>query len=266
MRHAYSPGFRISWLGVLVGLCVLGTTQSAAASVGDGMLLSADGSNWATTLERPIFPGSFVHVPGSSNSGSVWIKNSSDGPALLAAAAVTAYGPLDLTRHLQLQVRSWKRTTEGAALADSGGCVDVLKGWPMQPGESLRLDFTLHMNATAPNGAMHETAQVDVRFLMQGDDRNASLALSGGSACSRPEGTVVPGTVMRDPEPVPTPASPAFPASRPEDTNGGAPEHSVPLASTGITGLGVWVGTGTLVVVLGVVLVILGQRRRAGAR
>ncbi|MDR6555999.1 hypothetical protein J2809_000330 [Arthrobacter pascens] len=265
MKHSGS-GLRISWLGVLVGLCVLGTTQPAAASVGDGMLLSADGSNWASTLERPIFSGSFVHVPGSSNTGSVWIKNSSDGQALLAAAAVTAYGPRELTRHLGLQVRSWKRTTEAAALADSGGCVDLLTGWPMQSGESLRLDFTLHMHATAPNGTMHETAQVDVRFLMQGDDRNASHALASGSACSRPEGTVVPGTVMRDPEPVApsaTRGAPVFPAARPEDINGGV--HATPLASTGITGLGVWVGTGTLVVVLGVVLVVLGQRRKAGA-
>jgi hypothetical protein len=239
---------------------MIGTAQSAAAGVGDGMLLSSDGSNWASALDRPIFSGSFVYVPGSSNTGSVWIKNNSDRPAILAAAAITTYGPPDLTRHLGLQVKTRKRTTEGAALADSGGCVDLLAGWPMQSGESLRLDFVLQMHEEAPNAAMQQSAEVDVRLLMEGDGGTASLALSGGSACAVPAGTVVPGTVMRDLEPG------ASTASRPEDARAGAHVPAAPLAFTGLSGLGGWVGASTLVVVLGVVLVIFGRRRKAGVR
>lgn len=258
MKHRGSAGLPVGCLLVL--LCMVGTAQSAAAGVGDGMLLSSDGSNWASALDRPIFSGSFVYVPGSSNTGSVWIKNNSDGPALLAAAAVTTYGPPDLTRHLGLQVKTRKRTTEGAALADSGGCVDLLTAWPMQSGESLRLDFILHMHEKAPNTAMQESAEVDVKLLMEGDGGTASLALSGGSACAVPEGTMVRGTVTRGLEPF---ASPDY---RPEDSSVGAHVPPVPLAFTGHSGLGAWVGATTLVVVLGVVLVIFGRRRKAGVR
>lgn len=166
-----APGHRTATLlagGILAAALAGLTAAPATADAGPAMQLSTDGIHFTSRQAPEVFPQMAGMVPGESRPGTIWVRNAGAEPAIFALAVRSTSGSAVLTDSLELLAGSRGHADVTAPLAAPGQCRSIFHGWTLRPGESLRLNLALGMDIAATNATRHESAGVQLIFLMQG--------------------------------------------------------------------------------------------------
>jgi hypothetical protein len=137
-------------LCVLAAVPVLVALLTPSAAVADGELgLSADGQTWGRNLSKPLFDPAFRWVPGDRETASFWVRNQSDGPAVLDVTMVgSAVDSLIRTGDLTVRVV----TESGAAGSTSTpGSHSLVRSLRVPRGQSERVDVTVDFDRASTN-------------------------------------------------------------------------------------------------------------------
>ncbi|MBF4992997.1 hypothetical protein ITX31_02580 [Arthrobacter gandavensis] len=169
--------------GARAGLALLGAGVYAAMSLAaapaahadaESLQVSFDGSSFTGSASRPVFPEGLRLVPGSSQSGALWVRNNSAEPAYLSlAVAGRGIGP-ELAGYLEVRSRSGAGA-ESAALPGSVACSDLGTPVLLEAGAARRVDLSAGLVLEAPNSTMNQRGSFDILLLLD--------AAGGRSAC-----------------------------------------------------------------------------------
>lgn len=225
----------------MAAAAILAASAGAAQAADPQLLLSADGVDYAQSLARPIFGTVTGFVPGSSSTADIWIRNDNRDAAFLSVAALGKGPATELAADLGLTVHSTHGSTARVPVNGAGSCADLVLGWTVAPGESLRLTFTLDLDHGSSNATRRQSSSFDVRFLLE--DQEGSTRRG---ACTS-GGTAVPLTAAA---PLPTPP---------------APVHGAPLAMTGVPNLWAWFLAAAAFLAAGNRILAYTRRNKAGS-
>lgn len=186
----------VSAVGVAAAAMLLTGTPAAFAAE-DHLQISRDGQSWPATVPVPVFDESVRYVPGTSNTATIWVRNSSSEPASLSLAAVVVRSVPELSNYLGLQAGQASELSDRTALGAQDSCTDLGPAWDLGAGEARELSFVLDLSVDAPNAAMNQTADVDLLFLLESSDiaaRGACAAASAGSETGSADLQILSGT------------------------------------------------------------------------
>ncbi|WP_427016735.1 hypothetical protein ACQCSX_18730 [Pseudarthrobacter sp. P1] len=167
--------------GILTAVLAGLAATPAAADDGPAMQLSSDGIHFTSSQEPAVFPDLAGLVPGETRPGTVWVRNAGADPAAFDLAVRSGAGSAVLTNSLELLAGSPGHAAVTVPLAGPGQCRNVLQGWVLAAGETLRIDLALGLVLAATNATRRESAGVELIFLVQGLGGGAAV-----SACSTP--------------------------------------------------------------------------------
>ena len=188
-------------------LAVCGITTSAAASTAApataapvDLLLSTDGTHFATTLSAGLFDGLGLLIPRGSQQATLWVRNPTAAPAEVRVSAhdvrLPAGGYAD---HVTLSAwNSGTGDTRSRTLSALDGCGIVVPSQPIAAGGTMKLVVTFTMADVS--GTIDQGASASLGLLVA--MRDADGGPFAASACDDP-GTVVP-VLPSTPTPVST--------------------------------------------------------------
>ena len=151
----------------------------SAAADDQYLQLSLDGSNFGSTAAGAVFDRGLRYIPGSTSTGTLWVRNAGPEQAQLTVAAVTAAMDAELAGSLVLE-----RAVDGLSLSgrqplgQAGTCLDLGIDERLEPGEAVKLSFTAGLVLEAGNQTRNKRAEFDIRLLLD------SAGTGGRSACS----------------------------------------------------------------------------------
>lgn len=173
--------------GARAGLALLGAGVFAAMSLAaapaahadaDSLQVSFDGSLFTGSASQPVFPEGLHLVPGSSQTGALWVRNNSAEPAYLSlAVAGRGIGP-ELAGYLEFRSR-FGAGAESAALPGSVACSDLGTPVLLEAGAARRVDLSTGLVLEAPNSTMNQRGSFDILLLLD--------SAGGRSACQSAE-------------------------------------------------------------------------------
>ena len=149
---------RRSWIlafGMGMGLAAcLGPTTAVAmpqpssplGSAGSGLLLSTDGEQWAPELTDGLFRSDLVLVPGTSLTADLWVRNTTDRPAVLQMGVSDVDMPESWSGAATLTIRDMTSDLENDLELDAAiTCGPVLPMHEIPPQGTLGtvIKFTL---------------------------------------------------------------------------------------------------------------------------
>ncbi|MFC0682300.1 hypothetical protein ACFFGH_31100 [Lysobacter korlensis] len=268
--------------GVLLPL--LAAPTAAAADETGGALISLDGTTFSETAGGALFRDGLVLVPGSSVTGTFWVKNDSDRLAdLHISVADASSSSTTLMDSLTMQAAT-SANPAGATvtLADAAACTTLLSGERLDAQTVTPVLVTLRMDQSVGNDDQGSTA--DARIVVSLADpsaprRQPDCAEGGSIPITRPvpqpdrgtgsgsDTTLDPGNSVGGPGSVE--GGPATDSPAPTETPVPAPASGtppVPVAPTVPTGSPLplpLLGTGGLA--LGAVAFLLAKRLRKPA-
>ena len=172
----------------------VGAVSPAAAAGSDGILVSADGVNFAPALNASLFDDLDRIVPGGSVAASVWVKNDSGAQAeMRVSARNVTHSSVEFADALQLAV--WDSTAGNPAAVASrpigsySNCDVLVESRPIGAGEVTKLTLAFNFDDVDGSNAQDDTATVNVLVAM----RDAAAGPYAGSACSD-DGSLVAST------------------------------------------------------------------------
>jgi hypothetical protein len=150
-------------------LCVLAAlpllaflTPSAAVAAGE-LGLSSDGVSWAPNLPEPLFDPAFRWVPGDRETASFWVRNQSDGPAVLDVTMLgSAIDSLIRTGDLTVRVVA---ESGAAGSTSTTGRHTLVQSVPVAKGQSERIDVTVDFDRASTN--VSEVKNLNLSFDVQ---------------------------------------------------------------------------------------------------
>ena len=169
---------------LLSGGAVFGAGASATADTTErpALLLSNDGATWAGTLPKPVFSPEQRHVPGDTTNGTFWVRNVSGHDAWLTVQLSHLDAPRVLAQNLTVVVASAGRSSgEAQSLSD---CASVVRDLPIASGQTLTLDASVALAASAPP----ETRKLSASFDFSTTLHDAPLNVRPGQ-CLTSDGT-----------------------------------------------------------------------------
>lgn len=138
---------RTARLTILVAsvLVLLALPASAADEIG----LSRDGVHWSASLTAPLFDPAIRWVPSDSRQTSVYVRNQAREGAEMEVDVLGA----DVDSLLETgDLDVWGRVDGGAWQELSGtGARQLLAAVPAQPGDVLKVDVRVDLDATSVN-------------------------------------------------------------------------------------------------------------------
>ena len=163
-----------------------GPTSSAAAATPPRLLVSDDGDVWERHLTGALFDGAPSLVPGASSTASFWVKNLSEGPAVLRTSVtdVRASSPA-LAERLSVTTTSPDAVagTTTVALGD-GSCTGSTRASVLAAGQEVVLDVDLALDERATAAAAEQSVDFTVLVTLTGTTRQGTPPAS----CASPTG------------------------------------------------------------------------------
>ena len=196
---------------------VPGPASSAAVATPPRLLVSDDGDVWERHLSSALFDGAPSLVPGASSTASFWVKNLSEGPAVLRTSVtdVRASSPA-LAEQLSVTTTSPDAVagTTTVALGD-GSCTVSTRASVLAAGQEVVLDVDLSLDERATEAAAEQSVEFTVLVTLtgttpQGAPPTSCAAPTGGDAVgvdATSGGAGTPGTAV----PSAAPAAPSAP-------------------------------------------------------
>lgn len=169
----------------LTGLLVAGSLMPAQADPGY-LQVSVDGQTYGPDLTGVLFGTGTGIVPGALAYGSVWVRNASPDAATLSLGAEARGSDPGFLPNLGLAVGSELGASGRTAFAGTDTCADMIRGWELSAGKSVRLDLVLDLAAEASNMTRGQSADLDVVILLQ----QQVPAVEAANACSAGTGVV----------------------------------------------------------------------------
>jgi len=163
-----------------------GPTSSAAAATPPRLLVSDDGDVWERHLTGALFDEAPSLVPGASSTASFWVKNLSEGPAVLRTSVtdVRASSPA-LAERLSVTTASPDAVagTTTVALGD-GSCTGSTRASVLAAGQEVVLDVDLALDERATAAAAEQSVDFTVLVTLTGTTPQGAPPAS----CAAPTG------------------------------------------------------------------------------
>lgn len=163
-----------------------GPTSSAAAATPPRLLVSDDGDVWERHLTGALFDEAPSLVPGASSTASFWVKNLSEGPAVLRTSVtdVRASSPA-LAERLSVTTTSPDAVagTTTVALGD-GSCTGSTRASVLAAGQEVVLDVDLALDERATAAAAEQSVDFTVLVTLTGTTPQGAPPAS----CAAPTG------------------------------------------------------------------------------
>jgi hypothetical protein len=140
-------------LVILLSLSALAPTRPAVARAGQ-LQLSLDGRRWFSTIDRPLFDADRRWVPGDTETVRVWARNTSTDAADLTVRILSPTPGSELEDELRLSA-----TANGQPLSRAAG-------YPVTPGDPVRVDLALTFPASAGNASQRRPIDVTLRLTL----------------------------------------------------------------------------------------------------
>ncbi|WP_233570300.1 hypothetical protein [Frigoribacterium sp. PhB24] len=186
----------------LVGGGALTAPTPAAAATAPRLMVSDDGEHWQGRLDSALFGDDLRLVPGSSTTGTFWVKNLSSEPATLTARLVdvTTSSPA-FAEAVTVSSRSDLDVGDLPPVTLAGdGCTRVLAPLRLAAGSEAPVTVSVALAESAADGTAGQTL-----------DFGVLVTLTGLTGATAPTGCSPAGT-----------AAPADPGGSAETSAGGA--------------------------------------------
>jgi hypothetical protein len=266
---------------IAVGAPFLAAPLAAAADSTGSALISLDGTSFSRAPQGSIFSGAVVLVPGSTTTGTFYVKNDSDRAAdLRIAVAGASSSSTTLLDELTVEAAT-PSTPEGTPvpLSPDSACISLLSGQVLGSQDITTVRITLTMDAEAGNPDQGAAAAADLLVSLTDPAAPESAeydCTEGGGIPLIPAPSPSPDVpVSETTEPVaPIDVDQPTEAAEPDGhdttpTGGGAPAAETPPTAGAIpsseSGIPIpWLGTGALVLGAAAYLAMRFRRRSAG--
>ncbi|MFC0682302.1 hypothetical protein ACFFGH_31110 [Lysobacter korlensis] len=181
-------------VAVLTTVCLSGWAAPTAAADQGGAQVSLDGVTWSESPSGSLFPAGAALVPGSSQTGTFWVRNASDRSAHLRISVSDASSrSIALLESLTLRATTpATAATAAVPLAASTTCTPLLSGEPLPAETFTRVTITLAMSEHAGNSGQASTAQAALSVTLADPDAPepaAECAPGGGIPLTPPPGS-----------------------------------------------------------------------------
>ncbi len=138
---------------IMLGLVGLAPARPAVAQA-DQLQVSLDGRHWSSRIDRPLFDADRRWVPGDTETVTVWARNTSTDIAGLTIRILDQDPGSRLDDDLQLSA-----TANGQPMSGT-------TGYPVVPGDPVRVDITLLFPAAATNASQRRLVDVTLRLTL----------------------------------------------------------------------------------------------------
>ena len=138
---------------IMVGLVGLAPARPSFAQA-DQLQVSLDGRHWSSRIDRPLFDADRRWVPGDTETVTVWARNTSTDAAGLTIRILDQDPGSRLDDELQLRATANGQPMSGPT------------GYPVVPGDPVRVDITLIFPATATNASQRRPVDVTLRLTL----------------------------------------------------------------------------------------------------
>jgi hypothetical protein len=142
---------------VVACLCAF---QAAPAAAANELGLSVDGTTWTDNLTTPLFPASFIWVPGCTESSAFWVRNQSSDKATLDVAILgSTVDSLMQTGDLAVTVRA---ADGSGSTTTTTGRHELIVSRRVNAGQTERIEVTVAFDPASTNQSQEKA--VDLRF------------------------------------------------------------------------------------------------------
>lgn len=138
---------------IMLGLVGLVPARPSAAQA-DQLQVSLDGRQWSSRVDRPLFDADRRWVPGDTETVTVWARNTSTDTAALTIRILDGNPGSRLGDDLQLGA-----TANGQPMSGT-------TGYPVVPGDAVRVDITLTFPAAASNASQRRPVDVTLQLTL----------------------------------------------------------------------------------------------------
>ena len=197
---------------------------AARAANGD-ILVSLDGVNWSVTLPLGLFSAAGAVVPGDTMSRTLWIKNTTSGPAILRLSRMQTAATTPLFARAISITATGRGTGFSLPASEDASCAQLIPDQVVLAGRSTPIVVTLTVADLRGLQAQGQSATISLIASMS--------ALGGVSASPCPPGGVTLPVVGSGQVLANTSGSLAF-------TGAGLQYSAIMIASL-LTGLGLFV-------------------------
>jgi len=164
--------------GLLLAGLVAATPTGAVAAAEIG--LSKDGSNWSSTLTRPLFDPAFRWVPGDDETSSFFVRNQGPSGAVLTISVRSAdtdqlLSNSDIELSARVDGGSWIKLANG--VATSG-----LTERSVARGGTARVDVRVRFDPSSVNTS--QTKSVPLKFAIRLTQASGSSRTPGDNSDS----------------------------------------------------------------------------------
>ncbi|GAA4656732.1 hypothetical protein [Arthrobacter cryoconiti] len=181
---------------LLAPLCLMAPLSlldaGSAAAADDALELANDGVNYSALAAGQLFDHVDGFVPGESRTGSVWVRNTGQDPAVLSVGVTSANEASMLPAFLEMGVQRSGTASTPVRLAGGGACRSVARGLELAPGQFMKLELTLALVQDAPNGTRQQSNDFGLLFLLQ--DTSNTFEVCDAKAGPLTMGVTPPGT------------------------------------------------------------------------
>jgi hypothetical protein len=189
VKRRLSIGMR---LAAMVGALTLTSAPVAAAAESDGAaLVSLDGVTYSSSPSGSVFPGTLTLIPGTSHTGTFYVRNDSDraGELRIAVSDTTTANAAFVEN---LSLRAVTPVTPDAPAVDlepGATCMPLLDGEVMQPQTVTEVSITLAMRDSVDNAHQGATADttLSVSLSEPGAPSTAADCTPGGGIPLTPD-------------------------------------------------------------------------------
>lgn len=195
-RRRMVAGLFAAGVATLLGLL---SASPAAASTGpggaDGILVSTDGTHFASAMSSALFDPTGLVVPGAKQTASLYIRNVSTHPAVVALHATKlAFSTPELARLLELEAFPDRGVSGPVVRLSEGQCLPLVSNLSVPAGSTTHVNLNLMMSAGA-QGSDGQNQHAHFDILISARDRTEPAIPATG--CSA--GVSLPGTDSADP-------------------------------------------------------------------
>jgi hypothetical protein len=180
-------------------LPLLALPSAALAAEGGAALVSLDGTSYSAAPDGAIFDSGLVLIPGSSATGTFFVKNDSDRAAdLTIAVANTSATSGTIIQHLTMQASTPSMPAQQPVQLEPGStCTPLLSGQTLDARSVTKVTITLSMAEAVGNADQGSTADTDLRVSLTDPDAPSAADCEAGGiipVVEKPNADPRPGT------------------------------------------------------------------------
>lgn len=191
MRHI---ALALPVLTVGIALALGPTPAQAETPAGTPVLVSADGSDFSSTLSTGLFDFAGPLIPGGSAAATLFVRNPTDRPMVLTLEATdVTFSNQEFADALSVIVTSAGSTAAPVAVGTADACASLLADSRLLAHATTKIDLALAMADVTGSVAQGQSAAFDVRVSLRDAAAAPPTDACGGSGVDVP-GLSSPGS------------------------------------------------------------------------